>query len=1036
MMISTDDGKTGIMRKILGVLLGGRSGESYRGETEMSQDSNNVQNEDEKSTGDLSDDSVSNVESGSRGRKTRFPIVGIGASAGGLEALDIFLSHVPDESGMAFVIVQHLDPTHKGIMPELLQRATTMEVVQVKERQRVEPNCVYVIPPNKDMTILHGVLHLMEPAAPRGLRLPIDSFLRSLADDMQELAVGVILSGMGSDGTLGLRAIKEHAGVALVQDPVSAKFDGMPRSAIDAGLADIVAGADELPGKIIAYFRRIPSIASPDSGVSDKNASELEKIISLLRLETGHDFYQYKKSTLYRRIERRMSIHQIGKISQYVRYLQENRNELELLFRELLIGVTSFFRDPEEWDRVRDKAIPAILISSAKGRELRAWVVGCSTGEEAYSLAIVFKEALERIKPKDRFSLQIFATDLDRFAIDRARQGVYPKNIAADVSPERLSRFFTEESGNYRINKEIREMVIFAYQSVIKDPPFTKMDIVTCRNLLIYMEKDLQKTVLRLLHYSLKPGGFLLLGSAETVGVFTDLFEPLEGKSRLFRRLESDQPLQPVEFPHPFIPTPANAPHGPKSQAALVNIQALAEQLLLLEYSPPAVLANNKGDVLYISGRTGKYLEPAAGKANWNIFVMAREGLRFALTSGFQKAIRQNERVIVKNLSVGTNGGTQMIDLVIQPILEPEALRGMVMIVFTDVVAPAEIMADSAKSSEHKHSRVAEMELDLLHAQEEIQQLRSEMHTSQEELRSANEELQSTNEELQSANEELTTSREEMQSLNEELLTVNNELQSKVDDLSRASDDMNNLLNSTDIATIFLDSTLRVRSFTSEATKIFRLIPGDMGRPITDIASDLIYTDLPRDAQEVLRTLVFVEKQISTHEGRWFAVRLMPYRTVDDRIDGLVITFTDITDSKVLEAELQQFLEFSLQLVWVSGPDGVCHDLNRQWLEYTGVSASEQVGYGWLQQVHSDDRQRIKTEWRAALQTGTGLDSELRLRGKDGDYRWFRMQASPIRNVSSKILKWYGSYTDIDDIRRAEKELLECRSRIQTATDS
>ncbi|MEI6916171.1 MAG: chemotaxis protein CheB, partial [Armatimonadota bacterium] len=523
-------------------------------------------------------------------REARFPVVGIGASAGGLEALEQFLRNVPENCGMAFVIVQHLDPTHVGIMPELLQRATAMKVIQVRERQRVEQNCVFVIPPNKDMSILHGVLHLMEPMAPRGLRLPIDSFLRSLAEDLQDLAVGVILSGMGSDGTLGLRAIKEKAGLALVQDPATARFDGMPRSAIGAGLADIVAAAEELAPKIIAYIGHTPSIPLVESPATDKGDGALEQIITLLRSHTGHDFFQYKKSTLYRRIERRMGIHQIDKISRYVRYLQENTGEVDLLFHELLIGVTSFFRDPEEWDRLRDVAITNLLNDGSPRRELRAWVVGCSTGEEAYSLAIVFKEALEKLKPQGIFTLQIFATDLDRYAIDRARSGTFPINIAADVSPERLARFFTEDNGNYIVNKEIREMVIFAPQNVIKDPPFTKLDIVTCRNMLIYMESDLQKMVLRLLHYSLMTDGIMLLGSAESVSGLTDYFRLVEDKSRIYKRLEPDVPLAALDFPRVFTTAHGGTRRINEPPAVASNLQTLADQLLLQAYTPAAVL--------------------------------------------------------------------------------------------------------------------------------------------------------------------------------------------------------------------------------------------------------------------------------------------------------------------------------------------------------------------------------------------------------------------------------------------------------------
>jgi len=836
-----------------------------------------------------------------------FPVVGIGASAGGLEALEQFLSHVPAESGIAFVIVQHLDPTHKGIMPELLQRTTDMEVFQVRDRLRVKPDCVYVIPPNKDMSILHGVLHLFEPTAPRGLRLPIDFFLRSLAEDRQEQSVGVILSGMGSDGTMGLRAIKEKAGVVLVQEPASAKFDSMPRSAIDAGLADIVALAEDLPVKIIDYLRHARVIAKTERPLEEKDQSALEKVLILLRTKTGQDFSMYKKNTVYRRVERRMSIHQIDRIAAYARYLQENPQEVELLFKELLIGVTSFFRDPAAWEQLRKEAISALLANRRTGGVLRAWSAGCSTGEEAYSLAITFKEALDELKLKEGFSLQIFATDLDRDAIDKARRGVYPANIAADVSPERLKRFFVQDGNGYRAGKEIREIVTFATQNLIMDPPFTKLDILICRNLLIYLTPELQKKLLPLFHYSLNPGGVLFLGSAETVSAFTDLFAPLNAKERLFRRRESVLPTEPLAFPPSFVPARPGIPKELSMLKPAANLQSLADQLLLQHFSPPAVLVNNKGDILYISGRTGKYLEPAAGKANWNIFAMAREGLRFDLGSAFQKAIRQKEAITVKGLKVGEGGGTQAVDITVQAIEEPESLRGMAMIVFSDVATPLEKKAQSrSRSATAGNVRVVELEQELQQLREELQTTREEMQSSQEELKSTNEELQSTNEELQSTNEELTTSREEMQSLNEELQTVNAEQQSKMDELSRTNNDMRNLLNSTQIVTVFLDNELHVRRFTTGADKIFKLLPGDVGRPLSDIASDLLYPGMTEEAREVLRTLVFSEKQIVAADGRWFSVRIMPYRTMEDVIGGVVITFANITEFKQLETELRE----------------------------------------------------------------------------------------------------------------------------------
>lgn len=832
-----------------------------------------------------------------------FPIVGIGASAGGLEALEQFLARVPPGSGMAFVIVQHLDPTRKGIMPELLQRATGMKVIQVKNRTPVREDCVYVIPPNKDMSILHGVLHLLAPASPRGLRLPIDIFLRSLALDQQERSVGVILSGMGSDGTLGLRAIKEKAGVALVQEPATAKFDSMPRSAIDAGLADIVAPAGELPGKILAYLQRKPLIVRTELVMEDKTQSALEKVIVLLRDHTGNDFSLYKRNTLYRRIERRMGIHQITKMARYVRYLQENSQELDLLFKELLIGVTNFFRDPAVWEELRTQVIPALLASRSPGHALRAWVPGCSTGEEAYTLAMVFREAVEALKPKASFVLQIFATDLDRDAIDKARHGVFPPNITTDVSAERLKRFFTKEDHGYRVRREIREMVIFAPQNIIMDPPFTKLDLLSCRNLLIYLTAEVQKKLMPLFHYSLTPGGLLLLGSAETVGSSTDLFASVSAKARIFKRTETVQRPVQVEFPASFK---VGKPFGPESaQPAkpLASLQSLADQLILRSYAPPTVLTNDKGDIFYISGRTGKYLEPAAGKANWNLFAMAREGLRYELAGAFPKALKQKESVLLHALKVGTDGGTQCVDVSVQRLDEPGPLHGLVIIVLTDV---AMAVTTHTSKTPAQNARLTASERELQRVRAEARITHEEMQTSQEEIRSANEELQSTNEELQSTNEELTTSKEEMQSLNEELQTVNAELQAKLQELSSSSNDMKNLLDSTDIAMLFLDRHLNVRRFTHQATKIIKLIPSDVGRPITDLVSNLDDPALSADACEVLRSLVPKEKPVSTPDGRWFSVRIMPYRTLDDRIDGVVITFADITVAKTLEAELRE----------------------------------------------------------------------------------------------------------------------------------
>jgi two-component system CheB/CheR fusion protein len=831
-----------------------------------------------------------------------FPIVAIGASAGGLEALEQFLVNVPENSGMAYVVIQHLDPTYVGMLPELLQRVSKIKVFQAKDNTAVKPNCVYVIPPNKSMSILRKTLYLFDPMEIRGLRLPIDFFLRSLAIDQKEQSVGVILSGMGSDGSIGLHAIKENNGIVMVQDPNTAKFDSMPRSAIDSVLVDIVAPANELAVRLIELVKQIPTLkTSMEIEIKDKSA--LEKIIILLRTQTGNDFSLYKKNTLYRRIERRMGIHKIDKIISYVHFLQENQAEVEILFKELLIGVTNFFRDSSTWEKLKDAVLPDILSNATDGAVLRAWVPGCSTGEEAYSLAILLKETLEKVNPHGGISFQIFATDLDNEAIETARKGQFPANIATDVSQSRLNRFFIKTEDGYRINTEIREMIVFAQHNIIMHPPFTKIDFLTCRNLLIYMDSELQRKLIGLFYYSLNPDGIMLLGSSESLGTQSQLFISIDSKLRIYKRSNTIQIPELFDFPSSFSRAKMSTTEDQTPDKLPSNIQSPAEQLLLQHFSPPAVLVTETGDIIYISGRTGKYLEPAVGKANLNIFAMLRDGLRNEFPIAFRKVLLTKGKEVLHHIKIGTNGSTQTLDVSIQWIDKPESLRGMIMIVFTDV---HEIYSSKTKASSKTINSIkqSELEKELQHARDEMQSTLEEMQTSQEELKSTNEELQSTNEELQSTNEELTTSKEEMQSLNEELQTVNAELQSKVDDFSRVNNDMKNLLNSTDIATLFLDKELNIRRFTNQTTKIFKLIKSDIGRPFTDQVSDLDYPELADDALEVLRTLVFIQKQIVTKDGRWFSIRIMPYRTFDDRIDGLVITFINISDLKQMEVKL------------------------------------------------------------------------------------------------------------------------------------
>jgi len=839
-------------------------------------------------------------------RKTHTRIVGLGASAGGLDPLESFFGGVPIGSGFAYVVVQHMDPTLKAMLAELLRRATAMPVHEVANLQPVEANTVYVIPPNAELTVSNGVFRLAAPTQPRGLRLPIDVLFISLAREFGEQAIGVVLSGMGSDGTLGLQAIKTQGGLAAVQTPESAQFDSMPRSAIAAGCADIVALPAELPTRILG-IAGVPPHAAPQPASPTTPRPAFDAILGLLHERSRNDLRLYKPNTLVRRIERRMAVHRMATMEAYEEFLRQNTQELDLLFKEMLIGVTAFFRDAEVWQDLKNGVLPALMTRrAADDTGLRAWVVGCSTGEEAFSLAMAFTEAAEAVPGGSTCKLHVFATDLSADAIAVARSGLYPATIAHDMSPERLARFFSERAGGFLINKDIREMVLFAQHDVILDPPFTRLDFLSCRNLMIYFGTALQQRLVPLFHYCLRPGGALLLGGSETVGRSQAMFRPLHPKSRLYWRGDNGVGTATVHFPThqrrlsshpPQSETPLTTPKRPP-----VNLQSLADQVLLQGFSPPAVLVNESGDIVYISGRTGRYLEPAAGKANWNIHVMARPGIRAQLAVALRKALQERTSVELHGLRLDDEAAGS-VDITVGAIVdEPRALEGMAMIVFRDVPTAARKRSRSARSA-GVDAAVSE---ELLRSREEIRALRQETRASQEELQATNEELQSTNEELQSANEELTTSKEEGQSMNEELQTINGELQSKLDDLALAQSDMQNLLNSTDIATLFLDNGLNVRRFTEQIARVIHLRDGDIGRPLSELATTLIYPDLHADVKDTLRTLIFSEKQISTTDGHWFTVRIMPYRTMANVIQGAVITFVDITVAKELESRLRK----------------------------------------------------------------------------------------------------------------------------------
>jgi len=840
-------------------------------------------------------------------QKESFYIVGMGASAGGLEAFEKFFSSAPPEANMAFVLVPHLDPSHVSIMPQLLQKYTKMEVLQAEDGMEVQPNRVYVIRPNKDMAILNGTLQLMEPRTAGGLRMPIDYFLRSLAQDEKERAICVILSGMGTDGTLGLKAIKGELGMALVQDPDSCKYDGMPRSAIATGLVDFVSPPEKMPQQLVDYTKSAARLEVVGRPLAEGKVSDhLAKVFVLLRDHTGHDFSLYKKNTIFRRLERRMNVHQLENLSLYVRYLEQNPHELSLLFKELLIGVTNFFRDPEGFEVLKNKALPEIFENKRKGESIRVWVPSCSSGEEAFSIGMIIRECMDKLNKA--VGVQIFATDIDADAIQVARSGVYPGSISADVSKERLKRFFTAYDSAFQIKNDIREMCVFAVQDVIKDPPFTKLDLVCCRNLLIYMESELQKKLLPVFHYALKPNGILFLGSSETIGAFADLFSTVDKKWKVYRRKESTAAMRRlVEFSVPT--TGATRTPPPAKELPELTVAQLAQKVLLEDYAPPSVIVDEKGNMLYIHGRTGKYLEPAPGEIRSNILDMAREGLKLELPAAMRKAMSERRHVTFEGLRVKVNGDVQKVNLTVKPVGQAGVPPRLMMVVFEDVATPVDLEpAEAQRVTAKKKSdlKVEELEKELAITRENLQVTVEEMETSNEELKSTNEELQSTNEELQSTNEELETSKEELQSVNEELMTVNAELEGKIAQLSKSNDDMKNLLDSTEIPTIFLDNDLLIKRFTPHASKVINLIHTDIGRPVTHIVTNLRYENLVEDAQGVLDNLGFKEVEVQTKDDRWYLMRIMPYRTVENVIDGLSITFLDIHELKTAAEKIEK----------------------------------------------------------------------------------------------------------------------------------
>lgn len=828
-----------------------------------------------------------------------FPVIGIGASAGGLDAFGKFFSNMPVDTGMSFVLIQHLDPTHASNMVELLKRYTKMPVHEATNDIKLEQNHVYMIPPNRNMTITDRTLKLLEQFERPGIMHSIDLFFRSLANDLKEKAICVILSGTGTDGSLGAKAVKSELGMVMVQDPDTAGYDGMPRAALAAGVADFVLRAEDMAKQLVEYVEKSYGKRAVRRREVERDSTSLNTILSLIRARTKHDFSGYKPSTINRRIERRMGINQIDNISVYLKYLREHQAEVDALVKDFLINVTSFFRDPDAFNILKEH-LKRLLDGKPEGAELRAWVPGCSTGEEAYSIAMVLEETLEELHKY--CAVQVFGTDLDHDAIAVARSGIYPTSISGDVGETRLKRFFSRTDDQLQVKRELREKLIFAVQDIISDPPFTRMDLISARNLLIYFDADLQKRLIPMFHYALNRDGLLFLGTAETVGEFAELFNIADRKWKIYRAEAREKHAGYTIRARPEWHETADIFELPGMKIARPSLPARAPQEILLEALPASALVDNSYQVVYSHGDTRKYLGFPTGRPNTVITEIVHEELRASLASALHEAVSQNHEVVREGIRVKVNGNTVPVRMIVRPVMtrHPGEPPGRIIVTFQEMPQ----VRRRRKGSTAADSRVSELEQELQFTKETLRSTIEELETANEELRSANEEYQSTNEELQSTNEELETSREELQSVNEELSTVNTEHQAKIEELSTVNDDMKNLLNSTPIATIYLNNDLRVQRFTPAATSVFNLIASDVDRPISHITSQIGDYDITGAARKVLNTLIPFADTIQSKEGNWYSIRILPYRTTDNSIAGVVLTFIDVSEREHMKVSL------------------------------------------------------------------------------------------------------------------------------------
>ncbi len=987
-------------------------------------------------------------------------VVGIGASAGGLEAFKSFFTHMPVDSQMAFVLVQHLAPQHNSLLVELVGRSTAMPVVEAADGLRVEPRHVYVIPPDATLTIQQGVLQLTKPAPPRQYRWPIDTFFASLAQDQGDCAVCVVLSGSGSDGARGLRAVKEHGGLALAQaqgdkdDHVA--MSGMPASAAATGLVDDVLAVEAMPERLLAHQRHLRGIhdrKGPD-GTRNDLAAHLLTISSLLRAEVGHDFSQYKEKTLVRRIQRRMHVLQAETVPEYIGHLRHDSGEVQKLFRELLIGVTEFFRDRQAFAALQATAIPALLAGKGAADTVRVWVPGCATGEEAYSIAIALREAMngQRGMPK----VQIFATDIDDRSINVARAGRYSMPQPG-ISAERQERWFTQEGSgdadHLCVIKTLREMVVFSPHSAIKDPPFSRLDLVSCRNLLIYMNPELQERLIKTFHYALKPGGLLLLGPSEGLGRNSSLFNALDKKHRLYTRRNEASAAVPMSAPNRDKGSAGSAARGaapPPRPGAEDPIDRVARRALE-KYAPAYVVIDANHDIVRFAGNTGRYLEPASGAASLNLFGLLHQGLRAAARSAVQQALSEHRTVVQEGLDITIDGHRQPLRLVVEPLPEADGQLGdgaarLCVVAFNETKRrphSGETAAAIVAPDAGENARVQALEEELESTRIQLHTAIDQMETANEEMKSANEEYQSVNEELQSSNEELETSKEEMQSINEELQTVNAEMNSKNETLAHLNNDLQNLMESTQIATLFLNSQLHVTGFTPTITELFHLRDGDRGRPLSDISARIHYPELQKDAKQVLRNLALVERELRSESGSVFVLRMRPYRTVDNLIDGVVLTFVDITERQQHEferARLAAIVASSNDAIISHTLDGTITSWNSGAERMFGHTAGRILGrpLSLLLPVGANgDLQRIQ-DTCAQDQRGGGV--EMTWLRQDGTPLEVAMTCSPIHDTAGRVIARATIARDISErklaVQHRELMLGELNHRVKNTLGS